>query len=207
MGLTQYRHKRDFTKTTEPRGKKAGKTGYNFVVQKHAARRLHYDFRLEMGSVLKSWAVTKGPSLVPSEKRLAVQVEDHPLDYGGFEGTIPEGQYGGGTVIIWDRGRWQPIGDAQKGYDKGHLDFELSGEKLRGRWHLVRLKKKMKDRSESWLLIKGDDGEARNESDPDILEERPESVKTGHLLEEVGDNESKAAGKAKTRIRTQAKSR
>ena len=155
------------------------------MVQKHDARRLHYDFRLEMDGVLKSWAVTRGPSLVPGEKRLAVHVEDHPLEYGGFEGTIPKGEYGGGTVILWDRGRWTPLGDAHKGYAKGHLDFELHGEKLGGRWHLVRMAGKPREKKENWLLIKGDDEAAREPGAPDILEERPESVKTGRVVEEI----------------------
>ena len=116
--------------TPEPKGRARRRRGNSFVIQKHDARRLHYDFRLEMDGVLKSWAVTRGPSLDPGEKRLAVHVEDHPLEYGGFEGTIPKGEYGGGTVIVWDRGTWKPIGDAKKGYAKGHLDFELDGEKL-----------------------------------------------------------------------------
>jgi len=106
----------------------------------------HYDRRLEMDGVLKSWAVARGPSLVPGEKRLAVQVEDHPLEYGGFEGTIPKGEYGGGTVILWDRGRWKSIGDARQGYATGHLEFELNGEKLRGRWHLVRMAGKSREK-------------------------------------------------------------
>ena len=126
MALETYRRKRDFKTTAEPRGKKvAARKGDSYVIQKHAARRLHYDLRLEMDGVLKSWAVTRGPSLVPGEKRLAVHVEDHPLEYGDFEGTIPKGEYGGGTVIVWDRGRWKPIGDPHKGYAKGHLEFEL----------------------------------------------------------------------------------
>ncbi len=186
MALTAYRKKRDFGTTPEPRGSaKKARGGDSYVIQKHDARRLHYDLRLEMDGVLKSWAVTKGPSLVPGEKRLAVHVEDHPLEYGGFEGTIPKGEYGGGTVIVWDRGRWSPIGDAKKGYAKGHLDFELHGEKLRGRWHLVRMAKKPREKRENWLLIKGDDEEARDEDAPDILEERPESVKTGRLVKDV----------------------
>jgi bifunctional non-homologous end joining protein LigD len=186
MALATYRKKRDFSATPEPRGKeKRSRGGDSFVIQKHAARRLHYDLRLEMGGVLKSWAVTKGPSLIPGEKRLAVHVEDHPLDYGDFEGTIPKGEYGGGTVIVWDRGRWSPIGDAEKGYAKGHLDFELHGEKLHGRWHLVRMGRKPREKKENWLLIKGADDFARSESDPDILEERPESATTGRVIEEV----------------------
>lgn len=186
MPLDTYHRKRDFEKTTEPRGggkPKAG--GRSFVIQKHAARRLHYDFRLEVDGVLRSWAVTRGPSLVPGEKRLAVRVEDHPLEYGNFEGTIPKGEYGGGTVIVWDRGTWAPIGDAGKGYAKGHLEFELEGEKLRGRWHLVRMAGKPREKRENWLLIKGDDEFARGEGEPDILEERPESVKTGRVVAEV----------------------
>ena len=139
MTLTTYRSKRNFSATPEPKGRKRAQAGASFVVQKHDATRLHYDFRLELDGALKSWAVTRGPSLVAGEKRLAVHVEDHPLEYGGFEGTIPKGEYGGGTVIVWDRGAWSPLGDARKGYAKGHLDFELQGEKLHGRWHLVRM--------------------------------------------------------------------
>jgi len=188
MALETYRQKRNFKSTPEPEGKLAAGEGKAFVVQKHDATRLHYDFRLEMDGVLKSWAVTRGPSLVPDEKRLAVHVEDHPLDYGDFEGTIPKGQYGGGTVVLWDRGTWSPIGDARKGYAKGHLEFELAGEKLTGRWHLVRMHGKPGEKRENWLLIKGDDEFVRGEADIDILEERPESVKTGRSLEEVAEN-------------------
>src|SRR5436305_1315573 len=133
MALEEYERKRDFRRTPEPAGarrpaKKAATL--SFVIQKHAASRLHYDFRLELDGVLMSWAVAKGPSLVPGEKRLAVHVEDHPIEYGGFEGTIPKGEYGGGSVMLWDRGEWSPDGDARKGMAKGHLDFELKGEKL-----------------------------------------------------------------------------
>ncbi len=182
-GLQTYQAKRDFAKTREPRGK-AGKRGGNaFVVQKHAARRLHYDFRLELDGVLKSWAVTKGPSLVPGEKRLAVEVEDHPIDYQDFEGTIPEGEYGGGAVLVWDRGTWTPKGDPHKGLAKGHLDFELDGEKLHGAWHLVRMRRNGK--RNNWLLIKGRDEAARAPGDPDILDEHPESVVSGRAIEEV----------------------
>ena len=190
MALETYRRKRDFKTTAEPRGKKvAARKGDSYVIQKHAARRLHYDLRLELDGVLKSWAVTRGPSLVPGEKRLAVHVEDHPLEYGDFEGTIPKGEYGGGTVIVWDRGRWTPIGDPHKGYAKGHLEFELDGEKLHGRWHLVRMAGKPREKRENWLLIKGDDDAARTAGAADILEERPESVKTGRVVEEVAGEE------------------
>ena len=187
-----YNKKRDFTITSEPPGKKAKRAGSSFVIQKHAARRLHYDFRLEMDGVLKSWAVAKGPSLVPGEKRLAVHVEDHPLDYGGFEGTIPEGQYGAGSVILWDRGTWIPDGDPHKGYAKGHLDFTLEGEKLKGRWHLVRMRGKPGEKTDNWLLIKSEDEAARDESEPDILEEQPRSVKSGKSISQIaGDKKAR----------------
>src|SRR5713101_2451062 len=141
MGLREYRRKRDFKKTPEPSGKAAARRHKGellFVIQKHAASRLHYDFRLELDRVLKSWAVPKGPSLDPADKRLAMHVEDHPLDYGSFEGIIPKGEYGGGTVLLWDRGSWEPVGDPHQGYAKGHLKFELDGEKLKGGWTLVK---------------------------------------------------------------------
>src|SRR5438132_1525246 len=140
MGLREYHRKRDFAKTPEPRGREAPAAGDSFVVQKHAATRLHYDFRLEMEGVLRSWAIPKGPSLDPSQARLAVQVEDHPLGYGDFEGIIPAGQYGGGTVVVWDRGHWIPDGDPVAGHRAGKLSFRLDGEKLHGAWTLVRMK-------------------------------------------------------------------
>lgn len=189
MALETYHRKRDFLKTPEPKGRSTKAKGNSFVVQKHDARRLHYDFRLEMDGVLKSWAVTRGPSLVPGEKRLAVHVEDHPLEYGGFEGTIPKGEYGGGTVIVWDRGTWEPLEDPHKGYKKGHLEFELHGEKLNGLWHLVRMHGKPGEKADNWLLIKGEDEYARPEAAPDILEERPESVKTGREIADVSGEE------------------
>ena len=189
MVLETYNRKRDFTKTTEPKGRanqeKRRASGDSFVIQKHDARRLHYDFRLELDGVLKSWAVTKGPSLVPGEKRLAVQTEDHPLEYGDFEGTIPKGEYGGGTVLVWDKGSWTPLGDPHKGLNKGHLEFELHGKKLGGRWHLIRMAGKPREKRENWLLIKGEDDAARPEGAPDILEERPESAKTGRVIHDV----------------------
>lgn len=184
MALETYRARRDFRTTPEPEGGTPTKGGNSFVVQKHDATRLHYDFRLELDGVLKSWAVTRGPSLVPGEKRLAVHVEDHPLNYGGFEGTIPKGEYGGGTVIVWDRGTWTPIGDPHKGYAKGHLEFTLGGERLKGRWHLVRMHGKPGEKHDNWLLIKGEDDFARTEDPPDILDETA-SVQTGRELDEV----------------------
>jgi len=177
--LDPYRSKRRFDRTSEPSGDPVPDTaGHRFVVQKHAARRLHYDFRLELDGVLKSWAVTRGPSLVAGEKRLAVHVEDHPLSYGGVEGTIPKGEYGGGTVIVWDRGDWRPIGDPHHGYRKGHLEFELAGEKLKGRWNLVRMKGKASEKRDNWLLIKAKDDEARPDDAPVILTDSPDSVLT-----------------------------
>lgn len=201
MALETYRKKRNFAVSPEPKGKRARKKGDSFVIQKHDATRLHYDLRLEVGGVMKSWAVTRGPSLVPSEKRLAVEVEDHPLDYGDFEGTIPKGEYGGGTVIVWDRGRWSPVGDMEKGFAKGHLEFTLEGEKLQGAWHLVRLHGRPGEKRTNWLLIKSDDAFARDEAAPDILEEQPLSVKTGRDIPEVAKEapgwSSKAGGALK----------
>jgi len=155
MSLERYRQKRDFGKTSEPRGRKprSGESRLRFVVQKHAARSLHYDFRLEWDGVLKSWAVPKGPSLDPADKRLAVEVEDHPIEYGDFEGVIPEHEYGAGTVEIWDRGTWMPDGDAGRGLARGHLAFALSGKRLSGRWVLIRMKRPEKG-PQPWLLIK-----------------------------------------------------
>jgi len=195
VALDVYRKKRKFSVTSEPRGRaKRGRSGNAFVIQKHAARRLHYDFRLELDGVMKSWAVTRGPSLNPDDKRLAVHVEDHPIEYNKFEGTIPRGEYGGGTVMIWDRGRWHPDGDPHKGLAKGHLQFDLDGEKLHGRWHLVRLRARPKDKHDNWLLIKGKDDWARGRGDEDILDEAPQSVTTGRSIEEI------AEGKGKKRV-------
>jgi bifunctional non-homologous end joining protein LigD len=185
MALGTYRAKRDFARTDEPAGTDRRGHGDAFVVQKHAARSLHYDLRLEIGDTLASWAVTRGPSLVPGEKRLAVHVEDHPLDYADFEGEIPKGQYGGGEVIVWDRGRWEPESDPVRGLRKGRLDFTLEGAKLKGRWHLVRMGARPGEKRENWLLIKGKDEAARSEADPDILAERPESVISGRTVEDI----------------------
>jgi bifunctional non-homologous end joining protein LigD len=194
VALETYRNKRKFDVTPEPRGRKGPVGGYRYVIQKHAARRLHYDLRLELDGVMKSWAVTRGPSLDPSEKRLAVQVEDHPVEYNSFEGSIPEGEYGGGTVMIWDRGTWSPEGDPHKAFAKGHLIFDLEGEKLHGRWHLVRMRARQGDRHDNWLLIKGKDEDARGPRDRDILEEQSRSVESGRSIEEI------AGGKGKKRI-------
>src|SRR5580692_11287986 len=156
--LARYREMRDFNKTAEPSGAShpaaAAKTeALPFVIQKHAATRLHYDFRLGWNGVLKSWAVTKGPSYVPGDKRLAVQVEDHPMDYGGFEGIIPKGQYGGGTVMLWDHGTWEPHVDVDEGLQKGSLKFALHGQKLKGNWALVRMGGRAANASKpNWLL-------------------------------------------------------
>ncbi len=199
-GLKTYRAKRRFAVTAEPKGKIERKRGNAFVIQKHAARRLHYDLRLELDGVMKSWAVTRGPSLVPGEKRLAVQVEDHPIAYNKFEGTIPQGEYGGGTVMIWDRGRWQPDIDPHKGLAKGHLAFTLDGEKLHGGWHLVRMHRRPGEKRDNWLLIKQHDDAERSSRDKDILEEEPLSVVTGRTMDEIatGPKREWRSNRAKT---------
>ncbi|MDH4139190.1 MAG: DNA ligase D [Coriobacteriia bacterium] len=192
--LDRYRDKRHFGKTPEPEGEEAPEvrsdagpetTPRLYVIQKHAARRLHYDLRLELGGVLLSWAVPKGPSLDPSQRRLAVRVEDHPVEYGSFEGVIPEGEYGAGTVMVWDRGTWQPVFDPVEGLDKGHLKFDLSGEKLVGRWALVRLKPREGESGQNWLLIKDRDEHARDLDDYDVLAARPDSAASGRDLEQI----------------------
>ncbi len=190
--LTRYRSMRDFKKTAEPRGGNGGRqartpvAAHPFVVQKHAATRLHYDFRLAWDGVLKSWAVTKGPSLFPGDKRLAVRVEDHPMEYAQFEGTIPKGQYGGGAVMVWDRGEWKPHEDVDLGLKKGHLKFDLEGQKLNGTWTLVRMHGRFgSSDKENWLLIKDRDSFARSESDAAVVDESPESVLTGRSIEEI----------------------
>jgi bifunctional non-homologous end joining protein LigD len=194
VGLQIYRRKRKFDVTSEPSGRTARTRGDRFVIQKHAARRLHYDLRLELDGVMKSWAVTRGPSLVPGEKRLAVHVEDHPIEYNTFEGTIPQGEYGGGTVLLWDRGHWHPEGDPHRGLRKGNLTFTLDGEKLHGTWHLVRMRGRPGESKENWLLIKAHDQWERSERDPDVLEEMPNSVVTGRSIPEI------AEGKGKKRV-------
>jgi bifunctional non-homologous end joining protein LigD len=188
--LRQYRAKRDFSKTREPAGAKQAWGERVFVVQKHAARRLHYDLRLQFGETLKSWAVPQGPSLDPKVRRLAVQTEDHPLEYAEFEERIPKGQYGAGGMIVWDRGTWVPMGEPDTDYRKGTLKFRLAGEKLGGGWMLVRLKRKEGERGDNWLLIKERDPFARPGSDAAILEERPESVLSGRRVEELALDEA-----------------
>ncbi|SEB21341.1 DNA ligase D [Variovorax sp. YR216] len=178
--LAPYRRKRDFRKTPEPHSGGSMRNGaLSFVVQKHHASRLHYDFRLELDGTLKSWAVPKGPCLDPTVKRMAVHVEDHPISYADFEGTIPPKQYGAGTVIVWDRGDWVPLGDARQQMTEGKLKFELRGKKLRGHWTLVRMHGKAGEKQEPWLLIKERDPEARPIDEYDVVEAEPDSVLTG----------------------------
>ncbi|QJR11042.1 hypothetical protein DSM104443_02113 [Usitatibacter rugosus] len=186
MGLQTYQKKRDFKVTPEPRGEvtPAKASGLRFVIQKHAASHLHYDFRLELDGVLLSWAVPKGPSLDPDDKRLAMHVEDHPVEYGTFEGVIPKGQYGGGTVMLWDRGTWAPVGDPQDGYKKGKLKFQLHGKKLHGGWTLVRTRSP-KFGEKSWLLIKERDDAAEPAHDGGITVAAPDSVSTGRSIEAI----------------------
>ncbi len=182
--LARYNAKRDFAKTAEPAGTLAPGNGNRFIVQKHDATRLHWDFRLEVDGVLKSWAVTRGPSLDPDEKRLAVRTEDHPLSYAEFEGTIPKGEYGGGTVMLWDVGTWAPIkGKSAKDLEQGHLHFVLDGERMRGEWMLIRLKPRGKGRAENWLLRKVGDAEAGGTDT--LVETALTSVKTGRTMEEI----------------------
>jgi bifunctional non-homologous end joining protein LigD len=193
--LARYREMRDFHITAEPRGDGASARQAStlpFVVQKHAARQLHYDFRLGWHGVLKSWAVAKGPSYYTGDKRLAVEVEDHPMEYGGFEGTIPKGQYGGGTVMVWDFGEWQPLGDVDKQLADGNLKFMLKGTKLKGKWALVRMKPNpARDRSgkPNWLLLKERDEFAQAEESPAITDVAPDSALTKRSIEEIAASE------------------
>src|SRR5579863_8309324 len=189
--LARYRSMRDFHVTAEPSGGSTLKSmrvvhELPFVIQKHAATRLHYDFRLGWNGVLKSWAVTKGPSFFPGDKRLAVEVEDHPLEYAGFEGTIPKGQYGGGTVMVWDYGDWKPLVDVDRGLRDGNLKFELHGQKLKGAWALVRMKgRNERPDKPNWLLIKERDEFVQGETDPPVTETAQKSAVTNRTLEEI----------------------
>jgi len=189
--LSAYNAKRDFRRTREPEGKVAKTGGNSFVVQKHNATRLHWDFRLEVDGVLKSWAVTKGPSIDPADKRLAVQTEDHPLSYGDFEGVIPKGEYGGGTVMLWDRGTWAPIeGKSADDLKDGHLHFTLDGERMKGEWLLVRMKRRPNEKRDNWLLRKVSDAE---EGEGDVLVERGlTSVLTGRSMAEIAADKEAA---------------
>jgi len=187
--LTEYRAKRDFKRTPEPPPKRKKAAGNSFVIQKHAARRTHYDFRLEHDGVLKSWAVTKGPSLDPRQKRLAVMTEDHPLEYGGFEGVIPKGEYGAGPVMIWDKGTWEPIGDPDEGLAKGSLKFRLHGDRLEGDYVLARMKPRKGQRGEDWLLIKRRDDYAQEGNEP--TETYDTSVVSGRSMDQINHGEER----------------
>jgi bifunctional non-homologous end joining protein LigD len=205
--LNEYVRKRDFARTPEPPPKPAGHAAGAFVVQKHAARRLHYDLRLELDGVLKSWAVTRGPSLTVGEKRLAVRTEDHPVEYLDFEGNIPKGEYGGGSMIVWDRGRWLPEGDPHKGLRKGHLTFLLEGTRLKGRWHLVRIRPRAGEKTEPWLLIKSEDDFSRRSGDPEITDQETTSQisgRTNEVLAAAGelrdDHKARAAAATMSKI-------
>src|ERR1044071_3371873 len=195
--LAKYRAKRDFSKTAEPRGDAAVRKakGLRFVIQKHVASHLHYDLRLELDGVFKSWAVTKGPSLDPTVKRLAVEVEDHPLDYGDFEGTIPKGQYGGGTVQLWDRGYWVPEGrkTPQQALADGDFKFTLQGERLHGSWVLVRMKHdRMGGKRNNWLLIKHRDDFAVDTDGAEVLVEEDRSIASGRTMAAIATRKGRA---------------
>ena len=210
MALQQYHAKRDFKRTPEPRGR-VGATKVKtraYLIQKHAASHLHYDFRLELNGMLLSWAVPKGPSLDPADKRLAMHVEDHPVEYGGFEGIIPKGQYGGGTVMLWDRGTWNPVGDPEEGLKRGHLKFDLNGEKLQGRWALIKTHgNKFGGKGEPWLLIKDTDSGARRGVDARIVDEKPDSVLSERTMDEIaaaGDHEWHSNKSVKANVKSGA---
>ena len=183
--LTTYRSKRDFKKTREPAGTpRASSRKLSYLIQKHAASHEHYDFRLEWDGALLSWAVPKGPSENPDDKRLAIHVEDHPVEYGKFEGTIPKDEYGGGTVMLWDRGTWVPDGDVEAALEKGKLSFELHGERLKGHWALVRLRARSKNDKDNWLLIKELAGPMPRKDKP-IVEREMTSVASGRSMDEI----------------------
>lgn len=190
MALEQYNRKRRFDQTPEPAGKIERGAQHRFVVQKHRASHLHYDFRLEMEGVLKSWAVPKGPSLDPAEKRLAMQVEDHPVSYFQFEGIIPEGNYGAGTVMVWDIGKWEPLGDASEMLDKGDLKFRLHGAKLNGEFVLAKMRSRRPgSKGTEWLLIKKSDESAKRGFDIDKLDY---SALTHRSLDQIANDQGSA---------------
>jgi bifunctional non-homologous end joining protein LigD len=191
LDIETYNKKRDFSKTKEPKGRKLKGSGDSFVVQKHDASRLHWDFRLELDGVLKSWAVPKGPSLDPGQNRLAMRTEDHPLDYGDFEGTIPAGEYGGGTVMLWDQGTWtpEPSKDPSKTIDEGHLHFTLEGERMKGDWVMFRLKPKPGEKAEPWMLKKVTDEFADAGNGDALVDNDVTSVTTGRTMAEIAAGE------------------
>jgi bifunctional non-homologous end joining protein LigD len=215
--LSEYKRKRDFTKTAEPEGKASrprSKRGLHFVIQKHAASHLHFDFRLELAGVMKSWAVPKGPSYDPGVRRLAMEVEDHPIEYNTFEGTIPKGQYGGGTVMLWDRGTYEPEGGGgeealRDGYARGDLKIVLHGKRLTGGWVLVRMRRDEGGRAQ-WLLIKHRDEHA--DPDYDVVADVQTSVTTGRTMEEIASGRkrvwnSNRAAAAPARKKARSRSR
>jgi bifunctional non-homologous end joining protein LigD len=208
--LARYREMRDFNVTAEPRGSKAAieattqAVALPFVIQKHDASHLHYDFRLAWSGILKSWAVAKGPSDLPADKRLAVQVEDHPIEYGNFEGTIPKGQYGGGTVMLWDFGEWEPLVDVDRGLADGQLKFNLKGQKLHGRWALVRMNTRdARPGKPNWLLIKDRDEYARQADDLSITERAPDSVVTKRTIEQIAEDNDRVWNSNRAEEQTQ----
>ena len=192
MGLDEYKKKRRFNETPEPEGKVKKLPGNSFVIQKHRATRLHYDFRLEMEGVIRSWAIPKGPSFNPAEKRLAVLTEDHPMDYGGFEGVIPKGNYGAGNVIVWDNGTYEMVDPEtpEKGWAKGKLHVVLKGKKLHGEWVLVRGSRDPKQ----WIFFKVRDQYSTDKGD--VIVDKPESILSGNLVEDIGSPAKKKLRKA-----------
>ena len=220
LDIETYNRKRDFTKTKEPKGRRLKGGGDSFVVQKHEASRLHWDFRLELDGVLKSWAVPKGPSVDPGENRLAMRTEDHPLDYGTFEGTIPKGEYGGGTVMLWDVGRWipDPRKDPSKTIEEGHLHFTLEGERMKGEWVMFRLKSKPGEKAEPWMLKKVTDEYSDAEDGDALVDDCVTSVTTGRTMAEIaagediwrsnrGSHKAGAARRSRARPRRHSRSR
>jgi bifunctional non-homologous end joining protein LigD len=197
--LGRYRSRRDFSRTQEPSGRAATTPSerLRLVVQKHDATRKHFDLRLELDGTFKSWAVTRGPSMDPHDRRLAVEVEDHPLDYGAFEGTIPEGQYGGGTVMLWDRGYWapEPGTDPHEGLETGDLKFALDGERLKGGFVLVRMKRRGREKRPSWLLIKHHDAHAVDHDGTALLEHAKTSVASGRTMGQIAAGEGEKSGR------------
>ena len=207
--LAAYTAKRRFDETPEPKGRIARRGGNLYTIQKHAARRLHYDLRLELDGVLKSWAITRGPSLDPSQKRLAVRTEDHPIDYATFEGRIPAGNYGAGTVLLWDEGSWEPVDEPHRALEKGKLAFRLHGRRLNGRWALVRFKGAERSKRENWLLIKERDEFV--DRDADVTADNTASVASGREMPAIADDpeavwkdagEEKLTPKKRTRRKT-----